>query len=297
MDKRPALGKGLSALIPDVPPAAAAPARTPIELDVDRLEPSEFQPRQHIDEAALEELAKSIKASGVIQPVVVRRVGGDKYQIIAGERRWRAAQRAGLAKVPVVVKDTTGIPPAQLLEWALVENLQRENLNPIEEATAYQRLASEFQLTHEEIATRVGKDRSSVANTIRLLKLPAEVRADVAAGTLSMGHARALVSLPNDTTQRSIARDIISRGLSVRETESLVKKALEPAAATATAATPKTKDANTRAAEETMHRALGLPVDIVRRVRGGSVVISFKSEEELQHIYERLTDDRVPGHE
>ncbi len=296
MDKRPALGKGLSALIPDVPPAAAAPARAPLELDVDRLEPSEFQPRQHIDEAALEELARSIKASGVIQPVVVRRVGGDKYQIIAGERRWRAAQRAGLAKVPVVVKDTTGIPPAQLLEWALVENLQRENLNPIEEATAYQRLASEFQLTHEEIATRVGKDRSSVANTIRLLKLPAEVRADVAAGTLTMGHARALISLPSDTTQRSIARDVISRGLSVRETESLVKKALEPGAAAAAPAA-KTKDANTRAAEETMHRALGLAVEIVRRVRGGSVVISFKSEEELQHIYERLTDDRVPGHE
>lgn len=295
MDKRPALGKGLSALIPDAP-VAPAPSRAPLELDVDRLEPSEFQPRQHIDEAALDELSRSIKASGVIQPVVVRRVAGDRYQIIAGERRWRAAQRAGLAKVPVVVKDTTGITPAQLLEWALVENLQRENLNPIEEATAYHRLASEFQLTHEEIATRVGKDRSSVANTIRLLKLPAEVRAEVATGALSMGHARALIPVPHEVDQRNIARDVIARGLSVRETESLVKKALEPAAGAATPRTATPKDVHTRAAEETMHRALGLPVEIVRRVRGGSVVIAFKSEEELQHIYERLTDDRVPGH-
>lgn len=296
MDKRPALGKGLSALIPDAP-AAPAPTRAPLELDVDRLEPSEFQPRQHLDEAALDELSRSITASGVIQPIVVRRVAGDRYQIIAGERRWRAAQRAGLAKVPVVVKDTTGITPAQLLEWALVENLQRENLNPIEEAAAYHRLAGEFQLTHDQIATRVGKDRSSVANTIRLLKLPAEVRADVATGALSMGHARALISVASDIDQRNIARDVIARGLSVRETESLVKKSLAPSDGPATPKTTAAKDVHTRAAEETMHRALGLPVEIVRRVRGGSVVISFKSEEELQHIYERVTDDRVPGQE
>ena len=225
MDKRPALGKGLSALIPDVP--AAATNRSPVELDVDLLEPSEFQPRLHMDEAALEELARSIRASGVIQPIVVRRVAGDRYQIIAGERRWRASQRAGLAKVPVVVKDTSATSRAQLLEWALVENLQREDLNPIEEATAYQRLAQEFNLTHDEIAARVGKDRSSVANTIRLLKLSPEVRADVSSNALSMGHARALVSLPSDADQRRIAREVMARGLSVRETEALVKKALE----------------------------------------------------------------------
>ena len=289
MDKRPALGKGLSALIPDLP--AATTNRSPVELDVDLLEPSEFQPRLHMDEAALEELARSIRASGVIQPIVVRRVAGDRYQIITGERRWRASQRAGLAKVPVVVKDTSTTSRAQLLEWALVENLQREDLNPIEEATAYQRLAQEFNLTHDEIAARVGKDRSSVANTIRLLKLSPEVRADVSTKALSMGHARALVSLPSDADQRRIAREVMARGLSVRETEALVKKALGAGAGTP-AAEPKKKDADTRAAEEAMHQAIGAPVEIARRGKGGSVVIAFSSETELQRIYEYLTDER-----
>ena len=287
MEKRPALGKGLSALIPDLP--AAGPARSPVELDVDWLEPSEFQPRLHMDEAALEELAKSIGANGIIQPVVVRKVGAEKYQIIAGERRWRAAQRAGLLKVPVVVKDTTGTTRAQILEWALIENVQRENLNPIEEATAYQRLAQEFNLSQEDIAARVGKDRSSVANTIRLLRLPAEVRNDVASKALSMGHARALLALPAEADQRRIARDVIARGLSVRETESLVKRAVEPGAKTAPAA-PKPKDVHTRAAEEAMHRAIGAPVEIVRKGRGGQVVIKFSSEDDLQRLYDYLTN-------
>jgi ParB family chromosome partitioning protein len=287
MEKRPALGKGLSALIPDLP--AAGPARPPIELDVDWLEPSEFQPRQHMDEAALDELARSITANGVIQPVVVRRVGPERYQIIAGERRWRAAQRAGLTKLPVVVKDTTATTRAQLLEWALIENLQRENLNPIEEATAYQRLAQEFNLTHEQIAERVGKDRSSVANTIRLLKLPAEVRADVGSRALSMGHARALVALDSDADQRRLAREVIARGLSVRETESLVKRAMEPS--TRTPPAPKTKDVHTRAAEEQLHRALGAKVEIVRRGKGGEIVVAFTSEAELQRLYEYLVNE------
>ena len=290
MEKRPALGKGLSALIPDVP--AAPSNRSPVELDVDMLEPSELQPRLHMDDAALEELARSIKASGVIQPIVVRRVAPDRYQIIAGERRWRASQRAGLATVPVVVKDTSGTSRAQLLEWALVENLQREDLNPIEEATAYQRLAQEFTLTHEQIATRVGKDRSSVANIIRLLKLSPDVRADVSSNALSMGHARALVSLPSDADQRRIAREVIARGLSVRETEALVKKTLGSAAGSHTAEPKKKKDADTRAAEEAMHRAVGSPVEIVRRGKGGSVVITFASEAELQRLYDYLTDGR-----
>jgi ParB family transcriptional regulator, chromosome partitioning protein len=287
MEKRPALGKGLSALIPDLP--AAGPARSPVELDVDWLEPSEFQPRLHMDEAALEELAKSIGANGIIQPVVVRKVGAEKYQIIAGERRWRAAQRAGLLKVPVVVKDTTGTTRAQILEWALIENVQRENLNPIEEATAYQRLAQEFNLSQDDIAARVGKDRSSVANTVRLLRLPAEVRNDVASKALSMGHARALLALPTEADQRRIARDVIARGLSVRETESLVKRAVEPGAKTAPAA-PKPKDVHTRAAEEAMHRAIGAPVEIVRKGRGGQVVIKFSSEDDLQRLYDYLTN-------
>ncbi len=283
MEKRPALGKGLSALIPDAP--LAAPSRAPIELDVDQIEPSEFQPRLHLDEARLDGLAASIRANGVVQPVVVRRTGVDRYQIIAGERRWRAAQRAGLTRVPVVVKDVPPGAEAQLLEWALVENLQREDLNPIEEATAYQRLAVEFNLTHDDIAARVGKDRSTVANTVRLLKLAPEVRAEVTSNALSMGHARALVSLPSDADQRRIAREVIARGLSVRETEALVKRALAPSRGSPPPA-PRAKDADTRAAEEALHRAIGAPVEIVRRGRGGSVVIGFTSEDELQRLYE-----------
>jgi len=293
MEKRQALGKGLSALIPDAPPVA--PTRAPLELDVDQIEPSEFQPRLHIDDARLDGLATSIRANGVVQPVVVRRIGAERYQIIAGERRWRAAQRAGLTRVPVVVKD---VPPGQegrLLEWALIENLQREDLNPIEEATAYQRLASEFHLSHEDIAARVGKDRTTVTNTVRLLKLAPEVRAEVSANALTMGHARALVSLPTDVDQRRIAREVIARGLSVRETEALVKRALAPAARRSGPA-PRAKDADTRAAEDALHRALGAPVEIVRRGRGGSVVIGFASEAELQRLYDLLTEQRLSTH-
>src|SRR5512144_1991997 len=174
--KRPALGRGLSALIPDVvapPPAAAPPSGRPIEVDLDRLKPNAFQPRVHLDEGRLDELAQSIRANGVIQPIVVRR-SGDAYEIIAGERRWRAAQRAGMLRVPVIVRD---VSDDKLLEVALIENIQREDLNAIEEARAYQRLTADFHLTQEQIATAVGKDRSTIANVLRLLKLPEDVLA------------------------------------------------------------------------------------------------------------------------
>ena len=203
MDKRPALGKGLSALIPDAPPAVAA---GPLEVDIDRLSPNELQPRVQFDDEKLEELAQSIKAKGIIQPILVRPLGGGAYRIIAGERRWRAAQRAGLLKVPVVVRDLADGSDQQLLELALIENIQRENLNPLDEAVAYQRLAEQFSLTQEQIAAAVGKDRSSVANLIRLLKLPEEVRADLAAGSLTMGHARSLLSLADEAAQRHAVR-------------------------------------------------------------------------------------------
>src|SRR5438067_8599603 len=202
MEKRPALGKGLSALIPDAPELRAPSS---MDVDVDRLAPNEFQPRAHVDDVRLEELSRSIKSNGVIQPIVVRKVG-DRFQIIAGERRWRAAKLAGLLRVPVVVRDVAPGSEASLLEMALVENIQRENLNPIEEALAYRRLADEFQMTQEAIAAAVGKDRASVANVVRLLKLPDEVRAEVASGRLTMGHARALLGLPNEQQQRTTAR-------------------------------------------------------------------------------------------
>ena len=189
MEKRPALGKGLSALIPDAAEALATP-RASLDVDIDLLEPNHYQPRGHMDESRLEELARSIKANGIIQPIVVRRLdsgalsgaGRERYQIIAGERRWRAAQRAQLAKVPIVIKDVASPDKKRLLEMALIENIQREDLNPMEAAAGYQRLVDEFHLTQEDIAAQVGKDRATVANYLRLLKLPEEVRGNVVVG-------------------------------------------------------------------------------------------------------------------
>ena len=186
-DKRPALGRGLSALIPDAPLAPASTDRG-FDVDIDLLRPNPFQPRVHMDEGRIEELARSIRSHGIIQPIVVRRSAGDGYEIVAGERRWRASQRAGLLKVPVVVRE---IPDDKLLAAALIENIQREDLNPIEEAQAYRRLSDDLHLTQEQIAEAVGKDRSSIANYLRLLRLPHEVRENLVAGSLSMGHARA----------------------------------------------------------------------------------------------------------
>ena len=283
IDRRPALGKGLSALIPDAPEPPRAGA---LEVDIDLLAPNDLQPRVQMDDARLQELADSIKANGIIQPILVRRTG-TTYRIIAGERRWRAAQRAGLHKVPVVVRDVQD--GKELLELALIENIQRENLNAVDEALAYRRLADEFGLTQDQIAAAVGKDRSSVANFMRLLKLPDEVRADLAAGALSMGHARALLALTDAPAQRHAAREVISRGLSVRDTELLIKKLGEPARnREATPAEPKA-DVHTRAAEDRMRFALGTRVRIIRRRGGGVIQIDFGSENELNRIYELLT--------
>ena len=284
MDKRPALGKGLSALIPDAP----EPRISPVEVDIDRLSPNDLQPRGLMDPSALEDLARSIVANGIIQPIVVRRVG-DRFQIIAGERRWRAAKIAGLLRVPVAVRDVAPGGERSLLEMALVENIQRENLNPIEEALAYRRLSDEFQMTQEAIATAVGKDRATVANMIRLLKLPDEVRAEVASGRLSTGHARALLGLPNEADQRGAARDVIARSLSVRETESLVKKIAEEGAPPVEPAPPTPVDVHTRAAEDRLRLVLGTRVRIVRQGPRGRIEIDFGSEDELIRLYEQLT--------
>jgi len=286
MEKRPALGKGLSALIPDAP----EPRIGPLEIDVDQLTPNALQPRARLDDARLEELARSIRANGVIQPIIVRTTG-DRFQIIAGERRWRAAQKAGLLRVPVVVRDVAVGQERSLLEMALVENIQRENLNPIDEALAYRRLSDEFHLTQEDIATAVGKDRASVANFLRLLKLPDEIRADVAAGTLSMGHARALLALVDEADQRRLARDVIARHLSVRETESLAKKMATGAKPSVDPA-PQPIDVHTRAAEDRLRLALGTRVRIIRQGTRGRLEIDFASEDELIRIFEQLTEQR-----
>jgi ParB family transcriptional regulator, chromosome partitioning protein len=284
MDRRPALGKGLSALIPDAP----EPKISPVEVDIDRLSPNELQPRGVMDPAALEDLSRSIVANGIIQPIVVRK-DGDRFQIIAGERRWRAAKMAGLLRVPVVVRDVAAGGEHSLLEMALVENIQREDLNPIEEALAYRRLADEFQMTQEAIATAVGKDRATVANMMRLLRLPDEVRAELASGRLSTGHARALLSLSNEADQRSAARDVIARSLTVRETESLVKKIAEQGLPPREAAA-KPPDVHTRAAEDRLRLALGTRVRIVRAGARGRIEIDFGSEDELIRLFEQLTE-------
>jgi ParB family chromosome partitioning protein len=286
MERRPALGKGLSALIPDLPDL---PRTAPVEADIDRLAPNAFQPRMDVNDARLQELAQSIKSNGVIQPIVVRRIG-DRFQIIAGERRWRAAKLAGLLRVPIVIREVVAGQEKSLLEMALVENIQREDLNPIEEALAYRRLADDFRLKQEEIASAVGKDRASVANVLRLLKLPEEIRSEVASGRLSMGHARALLSLSSETEQRQMARDVIVRNLSVRETESLVKRLAEGAARPREAAGPKPVDVHTRAAEDRLKLLLGTRVRIVRQGTRGRIEIDFTSEDELIRIYEQLTE-------
>jgi ParB family chromosome partitioning protein len=285
-DKRPALGRGLSALIPIAPPPKAqAPDRDqqrPTELDIDLLRPNPRQPRAQIDEARLEELAQSIRSHGVIQPILVRRVD-DHFEIVAGERRWRAAQRAGLLKIPVLVREVTD---DHLLEVALIENIQREDLNAIEEAQAYQRLSDDFRMSQESIAAAVGKDRATVANYIRLLRLPAEVRNDLASGVLTMGHARALLALSDESAQRRLAREVVSRGLSVRETEALVRRESTPAAPPP----PRKVDPNTRAAEDRLKLALGTRVRIVRKGTAGRIEIDFGNEGELQRLFEQLTE-------
>jgi ParB family chromosome partitioning protein len=284
MDKRPALGKGLSALIPDEPEFRT----TPTELDIDRLSPNQFQPRMSPDEGNLDELTRSIASHGVIQPIVVRKVG-DRFQIIAGERRWRAARRAGLTRVPVVVREVAAGREQSLLEMALIENIQRENLNPIDEALAYRRLAADFHLKQEDIAAAVGKDRASVANYLRLLKLPDEVRSEVASGRLSMGHARALAGLASEADVLRVARDVVARNLSVREAESIVRKIAEGAEPRAPVK-PVPTDVHTRAAEDRLRLLLGTRVRIVRRGTRGRIEIDFGSEDELIRIYETITD-------
>ncbi|MEO7135522.1 MAG: ParB/RepB/Spo0J family partition protein [Vicinamibacterales bacterium] len=305
MEKRPALGKGLSALIPDAADALSQP-RASLEVDIDLLEPNHYQPRGAIDAERLEDLSKSIRANGVIQPIIVRRIdppstgpgvagsaigGRERYQIIAGERRWRAAQLAQLSKVPVVIKDVPGSETKRLLEMALIENIQREDLNPMEAAAGYQRLVDEFHLKQDDIAVQVGKDRATVANYLRLLKLPDEVRGNVASGTLTMGHARAIVALATETDQRRLARDVVARGLSVRETEALVKREIgEKRGDDKQEPLKSKKDVHTRAAEEQLRMSLGTPVEIKRKGKGGTISIAFTNETELQRLYEYLTE-------
>ena len=286
MPQRSGLGKGLDALIPAG--GAASSEGGVAQLAIASIQRNPRQPRQGLKDSELDELAMSIREHGIIQPIVVRRVG-DAFHIIAGERRWRAAKLAGLLRVPIAVKEVAAGREQSLLEMALVENIQRENLNPIEEAQAYRRLADEFHLTQEAIADAVGKDRATVANIVRLLRLPDEVRTEVASGRLSTGHARALLALAAEADQRRVARDVIARGLSVRETESIVKR-LADGAAPREGAAPKPVDVHTRAAEDRLKFLFGTRVRIVRKGTAGRIEIDFNSEDELIRIFEQLTE-------
>jgi ParB family chromosome partitioning protein len=275
--RRRALGRGLDALIPTAETKAGA-----AEIPIARVSPNPHQPRQFISEESLAELADSIREHGVIQPLVVTQVGAE-YQLITGERRWRAAQLAGLATVPAIIKETT---PQQMLELALVENVQRADLNPLEEAGAYRQLMDEFGLTQEEVAERVSKSRTAVANTVRLLRLPEDVKEALAAGRISEGHARALLSLPTARLQRQALATIENRGLNVRQTENLVRRM--QAAPEKPTSRPEPLSLQDRDVLEKFQSRLGTKVNLVRGKKGGRVVIHFYSEEELQAIYEAI---------
>jgi ParB family chromosome partitioning protein len=293
--QKKALGRGLGALIPtrpvEPPPSVAhatpeAPAGTGLaEVPIDQISPNPYQPRKTFNDASIEELSRSVKEHGIIQPLVVTKTGDNKYRLIAGERRFRAAQKAGLQKVPVVVKET--MADGDVLQVALIENIQREDLNPIEEAYAYHQLHEEFALTQEEISKRVGKERSTVANFLRLLKLPDPVKKLLASGQLSMGHARAILAVDSPKKQEQLAERVVKRNLNVRQTEMLASEASPKAEQP-----EKEKDIFTRDAEEKLARTLRTKVEIDRKRRGGVIHLRFGSEEELIRIVEELMGRR-----
>lgn len=273
---RKALGRGLSALLSDSLPQGDEL----MEVDIDLIEPNPDQPRLNFDDAKLEELAQSIRSNGLVQPILLRRGSAGRYQIVAGERRWRAAQRAGLHRVNAVVRE---IPDTKLLELALIENIQRQELNPIEEAHAYQKLIQDLRMTQEEVAQRVGKDRSTIANMLRLLRLPARIQKMVESGELSMGHARALLALEDADAQLKLADDIVARNLSVRDTERAVKSG--GSSRIRESSTRGVNDANIRAAELKLKRYLGTQVRIQQGPNGGRIEIEYSSMSELDRIY------------
>lgn len=297
---RRGLGRGLGALIPTSPssekgaPGSPAPApAAPLQLLLDEIMPNPHQPRQSMDSQELQELADSIRQHGLIQPLIVaplaeeQQTGQARYQLIAGERRWQACRLAGVKRVPVVVKT---VSPRELLELALVENIQRADLNPLEEAAAYQQLMDEFGLTQEQVASRVGRSRVAVANAVRLLRLPAEVKEALRQGRITEGHGRAILGLSHSGDQLAVLRAVEKRALSVRQTEELVRHL---ASATETEKPRPQAEPQTRALEDAFRGVLGTKVALSRSKRGGRLVIYFYSDEELQNIYEHIVGDQA----
>jgi len=267
-----ALGKGLEALIPEK-------GEEILYLDIDRVFPGEQQPRKTFKDGSLKELAASIKEKGILQPVIVSRVGDGSFRLVTGERRWRAASLAGLKKIPALIKN---VASKDSLEIALIENIQREDLNPIEAAEAFSRLIIEFNLTQEELSDRVGKERATIANYLRLLKLPEEVKGFIYNGSLSMGHAKAILALDGKAHQIDAARRMIKKSLSVREAELLVKKIAVP---------PKSRmsrDPQISSLEEKLIRGLGTKVRIINRGKKGKIEIEYYSFEELERLLDIL---------
>jgi ParB family chromosome partitioning protein len=310
--KRRALGKGLESLLPKKPapapvPAEVVPAITaaappestgkPLEIPLDDIERNPWQTRKHFDEALLDELAQSIVASGVVQPILVRPLpysttqpaghNPTRYQLIAGERRWLASRKAGKTTVPAIVRQ---VNDEQVLEMTIVENLQRTDLNPMEQARAYQRLSHDFKLTQEQMATRTGKDRTSVANFLRLLRLPEGVQTKVETGELSFGHARALLALDVPETITSAAQKVMALSLSVRQTENYVQGLINPEGKEKKQkqADAQTEDPNVREAEDRLRRSLGLKVKIEDKKGKGRVIIEYARLEDFDSLLEML---------
>lgn len=282
MAARKALGRGLEALIPDLPDDQEG-RQSVLQVPIDRISANPYQPRQTFDQARLDELARSILEKGVIQPVTVRRKNGQgEYELIAGERRLRAARQTGYQTIPAIVMAVSS--PEEMMELSLIENIQRDDLNPIHEARAYLRLQEECHLTQEEVATRVGKNRTTVANTLRLLKLPVEVQKCLLSDEITMGHARALLGLENRAEQAELCKQVVKKGLSVRKVEELVKKRFEEKRES----TPARKPHDLAAAESIMQRILGTKVNINRRQHKGKIEIEFYSTDDLNRILELL---------
>ncbi len=280
---RKALGRGLGALLSaDRPASIVEDEQQDVQLDL--IDANPLQPRTHFDEAALKELAQSIEAHGVVQPVLLRRKYG-RYELVAGERRWRAAQLAGLERIPAVVRD---VADNDMLELALIENIQREDLNAIEEAQAYKKLIEGVGLTQESLAARVGRDRSYITNYLRLLRLPDDLQRLVAEGKLSTGHARTLLGLEQVDEQRRVARRIIERGLSVRETEALVRRYSQTSETRSSGKSVDTNDANVRAAEAKLRRRYATQLRIIAAQSGGKIEIAFYSSSDLDRIFELM---------
>ncbi len=272
------LGKGLSALIPDT---SVLGTERVTHLRIDSIRPNPFQPRKHFDESKLAELAQSIKAHGIVQPLVVRAVG-DAYELVVGQRRLRAARMAGLEQVPVTI---TEVDDAEMVQVALIENLQREDLNPLEEAESYRRLVEEFGVTQEDLAETLGRSRPSISNTMRLLNLDPEVQAVVSRGTISMGHARALLSIQDPDLQKEACRRVVEQELSVRETEGLVRRVLAAGRMEAQeSARAHPKDPEIVSLEERLRRAFGTQVRILPGKKKGKIEIEYYSEEDLERI-------------